>query len=507
MPKHPRGILGVPKDPSRQILFSFHARDGEEWPSDEEDSDYSPGFDSDSDRERKSAKQINKKRKSNTQKIKNSSPKKRKSSTVLSTVGTSQANSPAIVPSLPPELWYRIFQMIVRQEGALPFLQRAQKVCPQWAHLATQPELWERVDMSLGIYNGWRKLTHAGFTRFCQSRLSACKHLNLSNCVFMSKPWAVKAIQDHCTQLESLNLSHCNKLPNGSLEQLFQHLTHLRDVDLSATTSDAVSIKTLSVLTLTCAEQLTRISLADNRLVSVQRLAECFKECKYLQHLDLSNSKLSMQTVNIEHLQQTFPQLKTLYLSNTSIAALDVTLDVETASAGFPHLEELSVACTDSSMISQSFIWRMLKGSTKLRLLDMRGCTQNHVVNALTNIPATDVEQLYLGRSQARSCRELEMIIRKWQHSLTDLDLSGMTFPDQELADNLAALLPAGGSNDRLHTLNLSGTNVTMHTLRSLLPKLPNLRELWLSSCRELERGCKRDYKTPAEIRELQTSL
>ena len=42
MPKHEKGILGVKKDPKKQILFSFGARGGEEWPSDDSDSDYEP---------------------------------------------------------------------------------------------------------------------------------------------------------------------------------------------------------------------------------------------------------------------------------------------------------------------------------------------------------------------------------------------------------------------------------------------------------------------------------
>ena len=38
-----RGILGLKKDPKRQMLFTFNVREGEEWPSsDSEDSDYSP---------------------------------------------------------------------------------------------------------------------------------------------------------------------------------------------------------------------------------------------------------------------------------------------------------------------------------------------------------------------------------------------------------------------------------------------------------------------------------
>ena len=38
-----KGILGFKKDPKHQILFSFKAREGEEWPSDDSnDSSYSP---------------------------------------------------------------------------------------------------------------------------------------------------------------------------------------------------------------------------------------------------------------------------------------------------------------------------------------------------------------------------------------------------------------------------------------------------------------------------------
>ena len=40
-----KGILGVKKDPKNQILFSFQTRDGEEWPSDSDDSDYLPSDD------------------------------------------------------------------------------------------------------------------------------------------------------------------------------------------------------------------------------------------------------------------------------------------------------------------------------------------------------------------------------------------------------------------------------------------------------------------------------
>ena len=40
-----KGILGIKKDPKNQMLFSFVVRSGDEWPSDSDDSDYSPTAD------------------------------------------------------------------------------------------------------------------------------------------------------------------------------------------------------------------------------------------------------------------------------------------------------------------------------------------------------------------------------------------------------------------------------------------------------------------------------
>jgi hypothetical protein len=46
MPRHERGILGVRKDPKKPMLFSFTARPGDEWPSDDsDDSDFQPDSD------------------------------------------------------------------------------------------------------------------------------------------------------------------------------------------------------------------------------------------------------------------------------------------------------------------------------------------------------------------------------------------------------------------------------------------------------------------------------
>lgn len=66
-------------------------------------------------------------------------------------------------------------------------------------------------------------------------------------------------------------------------------------------------------------------------------------------------------------------------------------------SPGFPELEELSVAAlTDESrIISDDHLQRILKSSSKLKLLDVRNCTRlTH--ESLIRLPAWDIKHLFL---------------------------------------------------------------------------------------------------------------
>lgn len=66
-------------------------------------------------------------------------------------------------------------------------------------------------------------------------------------------------------------------------------------------------------------------------------------------------------------------------------------------SPGFPELEELSVASlTDESRIlNDEGLQRILKTSTKLKLLDVRGCVRlTH--DTFIRLPAWDLKHLFL---------------------------------------------------------------------------------------------------------------
>lgn len=71
------------------------------------------------------------------------------------------------------------------------------------------------------------------------------------------------------------------------------------------------------------------------------------------------------------------------------------------ASPGFPLLEELSLAgleedqTTTSRSVDDDCIERLLKCSTKLRLLDVRGCSKL-TDSGLVRVPAWDLEHLFL---------------------------------------------------------------------------------------------------------------
>lgn len=66
-------------------------------------------------------------------------------------------------------------------------------------------------------------------------------------------------------------------------------------------------------------------------------------------------------------------------------------------SPGFPDLEELSVAslADESRLYSDDFLHRILKTSTKLKLLDIRGCVRiTH--DSLIRLPTWDLKHLFL---------------------------------------------------------------------------------------------------------------
>lgn len=113
-------------------------------------------------------------------------------------------------------------------------------------------------------------------------------------------------------------------------------------------------------------------------------------------------------------------------------------------------LEELSLAGIEgveltARSIDDDGIERILKASTKLRLLDVRGCIRL-TDSGLVRVPAWDLEHLFLSglylslisiktfQHFSLACyvtriqnSGLELILQKWSHSLLEIDLAWST--------------------------------------------------------------------------------
>ncbi|KAI6061019.1 F-box/LRR-repeat protein 6 [Aix galericulata] len=166
-----------------------------------------------------------------------------------------------------------------------------------------------------------------------------------------------------------------------------------------------------------------------------------------------------------------------------------------------PALQELSLAtATGGGGTGDAVLQRLLRASPRLRLLDLRGCPRVSP-RALLSLPCADLEQLHLGLHCSacpppRAPQGCAALAWRWRHSLRELDLAGLCFGEQDLAQALAAFGPAAP----LRSLDLAGTRVAPEALSALLLRCPSLLYLDVSSCRRLPRGTKRAHRGRAEL-------
>jgi F-box/leucine-rich repeat protein 6 len=164
---------------------------------------------------------------------------------------------------------------------------------------------------------------------------------------------------------------------------------------------NAVSLISLTNFIESVKERLTHLNLSHNRLAGIPQMTIALTtHCPNLVLLDLSNVKtvaVSHGVLHIEKLQNGCQKLKILRITNSHITLSNTTLQEQMNSPGFPDLEELSVAALadESRLISDESLQRILKTSTKLKLLDVRGCARlTH--DSLIRLPAWDLKHLFL---------------------------------------------------------------------------------------------------------------
>ncbi|KAG8230926.1 hypothetical protein J437_LFUL002958 [Ladona fulva] len=395
-------------------------------------------------------------------------------------------------------------------------------VCRLWRDVALTPKLWHSIDLS-SLWVGERARSDQHRLHWLvENRLSRTQELSLGGWKVPGVPAALETIATHCPELQGINLSSWTRLTADSLRSLVAACPRLSRIDISGINTEstnprsAVSLSSILGLAEFMGERLTHLVLASNKLAGLPQIVIALAtHCPCLEVLDLSNVRTLAQTtapIAIERLQEGCQRLRVLRITNSQISLAQTTLKEQASSPGFPNLEELSMAvdgrgCSQVPVVDNSSLERILKNSHQLRLLDVRGCTRVSD-SSLVRVPAWDLEHLFLSGCYATRPTGgdgLELIARKWVHSLVEVDLAWSTATDA--LDAAIYALADKEYQSPLRVLNLCGSSVSLGPIQALLESCPHLCSLNLSSCRALPRGMKRLYQAASEIDVLRASM
>ncbi|GAB0097010.1 uncharacterized protein DMENIID0001_126000 [Sergentomyia squamirostris] len=417
--------------------------------------------------------------------------------------------------SLPKNVLHTIFLYAVQEEGCLPTLVNLGRVCSLWYEVSLNSSLWHTLDLSAWVKD--RCKTELKLKWFIDNRLKGCQDVNVSNWKVVNVQCVLEKMAETCPNLVGLTMAGWKFLLSDHLNYIVENFKKLERIDLSSINLEANANKTAVGFTSLCNAiqgingRLTNLCLAHNKLGGLPQIVSALATyCPNLVLLDLSNIctlSMSHAILHIEKLQHGCPKLKVLRITNAQITLSQINLQEQMESPGFPDLEELSVASVaESRIINDECIQRILKSSTKLKLLDVRGCARlTH--DSLIRLPTWDLKHLFLsGCSVTRDLGSgLELIASKWAHSLTEIDLAWANV--QGPLDNALKALAEKKSESPLSYLNLCGSSVSLEAVKDILSCCPLLSSINLSSCRGLPRGFKRLLQGPTEISELRENL
>ncbi|XP_022900486.1 F-box/LRR-repeat protein 6 [Onthophagus taurus] len=415
---------------------------------------------------------------------------------------------------IPEPILHKIFYHASLQEGSLPLLVRLCRVCKLWRQVALSTSLWQKVDLN---WVSERYRTDQKLNWLIDNRLIHCQDLNLGIWKVRNIQTALEYIVQNCTELRGLNLSGWKGLNADNLKYITTECENLERLDLSSVNSaSAINAQPLVSLAQSMSSRLTHLVLAHNKIAGfAQIMSALAANCPNLQLLDISNIRTfahNTALLHVEKLQSGCPKLRVLRMTNSQIWLAPASLSDQVASPGFPMLEELSLAgieddhkMTTARSMDDDGIERILKNSTKLRLLDIRGCIKL-TDSGLVKVPAWDLEHLFLSACYITRTHNsgMELIVQKWGHSLLEVDLAWSTATKS--LDAAVQALADRGAESPLRSLNLCGSSVSLEPVKAVLTKCQKLQSINLQSCRALPRGIKRLYTGDA-VKELRESL
>ncbi|XP_053718712.1 F-box/LRR-repeat protein 6 [Synchiropus splendidus] len=405
----------------------------------------------------------------------------------------------------PEHLLVRTFKMVVDQEGAVPFLCRVGRVCRLWNSAASNPVLWKSVSLGhVCVAPGKRHSDQVSKKQMTtvkwlvENRFSLLREFSLNHWI-KDVDNVVVAVSTGCVHLRSLCLSFCKGLTRLLFKTLAESCRHLESLNLK---HSEFPIQDLLNYLSNHGQQLKQLMFTNTRKNFKILHAISKGVCPNLEWLDI-NSEIAdkdlVVPVYIQKLQAACPNLRTFKMLNGThiFKGSDAKLE-----SGFPELEELCLATAYLSFTTDQDLIHTLFGSTKLLVLDLRGCSEITAFG-LSHLPCLGLECLYWGQyctmRMSSTIEGLHLLTKKWRKTLRELDIENLRFSEEELEEALHQLT----LTKRLQSLNLSGTRVTPATLRNFVGQMTNLNYLNLTSCRNLPRGVKRSYQGQDDIRGL----
>lgn len=334
------------------------------------------------------------------------------------------------------KLWKRIFRFCSVNEGSIPFLVRAQRVCSKWKEAANDMSLWTHLDLSSGRgfkerYRNDKKLEWflKKYPNVLELKLGMWK-----NAVSTS---TIRVVAQYCPHLISLGLNGCFKLTNEDLKLIGDSFPKLERIDLSgvspssSSSRSAVSSTCLTDFITVLGNRLTTLTLANNKMAGLPFVFKALSAHSVsLEVLDIANiTTTSRDTINInlEKFQKGCQKLRILNANQTMLSLTETPVQEQVKSPGFPNLEELHIAVDSRGYfdgMDDSQIERILTKSEKLRVLDVRGC-QNVSTSCLIRLKSWEIEKLVLAGCSATSdsAESIELLVSKFKH-ISDLDIS-----------------------------------------------------------------------------------
>ncbi|XP_017297550.1 F-box/LRR-repeat protein 6 [Kryptolebias marmoratus] len=416
---------------------------------------------------------------------------------------------------LPEEVLVNIFQLVVTQDSAVPFLCRMGRVCRLWNAAASSPVLWRRVTVGhCWIEPGKSQLpkTEAKIKNtvswLAQNRFSQLRDFSLCHWT-KHVDFTLEAVSRFCPHLRSIKLSFCKGVTLKAFQSLGLHSRRLQSINLQQSEFQVEGLmEYLERHGRQIRELLFTHGLKNDRLLAVISRGSC-PDLELLEVNKRLDSKDGELPVCMQQLQMACPKLKTFRMLNVRLLHKTMRNGAVSA-AGFPFLEELCIATTSYSYLTDKDLREVLFGSTKLRVLDLRGCSRIST-SALAALPCPELECLFwgqycsqLGSSSTR--RGLHLLTQKWGRTLRQLDVANQPFTEEDLELAMSYLTQEAEAGT-LRSLNLSGTRITPHALRSVVGQSAALDYLNLSSCRYLPRGVKKVYRGHEEIQQLLDKL